>query len=157
MLEGSLFASVRSILADFVAGSWFFALFRMQTNAFHFAYGLTYGRAAYVATDRGYAMESRSVVELYTIYAQSHVYSGMEIAILLALYCVFQSDTTVQALTTWSPWLVTSALVFAPWLFNPMGWTADAISVSLKEVLAWMDHAPKSGERNGSFSSPPGQ
>ena len=144
-LEGSLFASVRSILADFVAGSWFFALFRMQTNAFHFAYRLTYGRAAYVATGRGYAMESRSVVELYTIYAQSHVYSGMEIAILLTLYCAFQSDGTVQGLTTWSPWLVASALVFAPWLFNPMGWTADAISVSLKEVVAWMDSKP-SGE-----------
>ena len=47
-----------------------FALFKMQTNAYHFSYGLTYGRAAYIATGRGYAMDNLSVVRLYTTYAQ---------------------------------------------------------------------------------------
>ena len=42
----------------------------MQTKAFNFAFGLTYGRAAYIATGRGYAMDNLSVVRLYTTYAQ---------------------------------------------------------------------------------------
>ena len=58
-LEQSLMQALLNLLNDTLGFSVVFFLFSMQTKAYHFMYGLTYGRAAYVATGRGYAMDAR--------------------------------------------------------------------------------------------------
>ena len=46
----------------------------MQTKGWNFSNAITYGRAGYVATGRGYQVDTVSVPELYSKYAQSHIY-----------------------------------------------------------------------------------
>ena len=62
-----------------VTCSWLFSLFTMQTKASNFANAITFGRAGYVATGRGFQMETISVHQLYANYAGTHIYFGMEI------------------------------------------------------------------------------
>jgi len=138
-LEFDLMTALSQLISQLLAGNWFFSLFRMQTNTFHFGYGLTYGKAAYVATGRGYAMESRSLVALYTTYAESHVYLGVELVLMLSIYQAFQEDAAVAGLTTWGPWIVAVSLLFAPWIFNPLGWTLEVVSDDFWLWVAWMN------------------
>jgi len=138
-LEFELRRAIFGLVRDFFMLSWFFFLFTMQTKAFHFAFGLTHGRSSYVATGRGYAMESHSVVQLYGLYAQSHIYLGMEIMVLLILYALFALDIVVYVISTWAVWMTALSLTFAPWIFNPQGWTLEVVSSSFFEWLLWID------------------
>ena len=59
---------------SFFGLAWVFSLFAMQTKGWNFSNAITYGRAGYVATGRGYQVDTVSVPELYSKYAQSHIY-----------------------------------------------------------------------------------
>ena len=56
---------------SFFGLAWVFSLFAMQTKGWNFANAITYGRASYVATGRGYQVETVSVPELYSRYAKA--------------------------------------------------------------------------------------
>ena len=45
----------------------------IQTKGWNFSNAITYGRAGYVATGRGYQVDTVSVPELYSKYAQFHI------------------------------------------------------------------------------------
>ena len=60
----------------------------MQTKGWNFSNAITYGRAGYVATGRGYQVDTVSVPELYSKYAQSHIYLAFEIAFYLVVFQV---------------------------------------------------------------------
>jgi len=153
-LEFDVRTAIFGFVKDFFALSWFFFLFTMQTKAFHFAFGLTHGRAAYLATGRGYAMESHSVVQLYGLYAQSHIYMGMEMIIFLIIYAVYAIEATTYWLSTWAVWMTALSLVFAPWIFNPHGWTLEVVSSSFFDWLLWIDGG---GSEGGSSEAIPGK
>ena len=70
-----------------VTCSWLFSLFTMQTKASNFANAITFGRAGYVATGRGFQMETISVHQLYANYAGTHIYFGMEIGYVAPQPC----------------------------------------------------------------------
>jgi 1,3-beta-glucan synthase len=149
-LEFDLKTAIAALIKDFLAFNWFFFLFSMQTKAFHFAYGLTYGRAAYIATGRGYAMESHSVVHLYHLYAQSHIYLGMEVFSLLFLYLLLQKDWAVGFVTTWSVAFLVFSLIFGAFFFNPFAWTKENVEKSFWEWMLWMeDGVPATVGRGG--------
>ena len=49
------------VLSTVMEGSWLFSLFAMQTKGACFSRAITFGRAGYVATGRGFQMETISV------------------------------------------------------------------------------------------------
>ena len=58
----------------------------MQTKGFHFSRAITFGRAGYVATGRGFQMDTLSLAELYARFATSHIHLGFEILAHLSLF-----------------------------------------------------------------------
>ena len=84
-------------------------------------------------------MDAKTVVELFTVYAQSHIYFGMEVIALLILYACLQPDGTLGIITMWSGWLMALALVLGPWWFNPHGVSLEVVSHSFFQWCAWID------------------
>ena len=84
--------AILKLLTTFFGLSWVFSLFAMQTKGWNFSNAITYGRASYVATGRGYQVETVSVPELYSKYAQSHIYLAFEMVFYLI---IFQNVTAI--------------------------------------------------------------
>jgi len=151
-LETSLVTGLMTVLKATTLGLMYY-IFSTQTKAYHFAHGLTFGRASYIATGRGYDMETHSLVQIYTIYVSSHLYSALELLMLAAIYSVFQTEGTVLALTTWSTWVYAGSLLLSPWLYLSHGTTLQELLRSLKEMLAWAgDNAVRPDEGEGSWT-----
>eukprot|EP00966_Prymnesium_polylepis_P186339 4319151-Prymnesium_polylepis.1 len=70
----------------------------MQTKGFYFSNALNFGRATYVATGRGFQIDTISFVDLYGRYAQSHIYMGFEIGVYLT---IFQLVSVQDSSTLW--------------------------------------------------------
>ena len=95
-----------------LTGSFIFSLFAMQTKGANFANAVTYGRAAYIATGRGFQMDTISVVKLYSDYVETHIYFSFEVAVYLTLIAAFSTYTTgTLVLTVWPTWLVVVSLM----------------------------------------------
>ena len=93
-VETSLWRAFTGTLRMVCALSFVFSLFTMQTKGFHFSNAIAYGRAGYVATGRGFQMDTLSLVELYAKYAASHIHHGFEMLLYLALFWYVTLQTT---------------------------------------------------------------
>ena len=65
-VETSATRALVSSISMVLGGSFIFSLFAMQTKGFNFANAITFGRAGYVATGRGFQMDTLSFVDLYS-------------------------------------------------------------------------------------------
>ncbi|KAL1503389.1 hypothetical protein AB1Y20_011447 [Prymnesium parvum] len=126
-----------------------FYIFSLKTKAYHFAHGLTFGNAAYIATGRGFDMETHSLVQLFSIYAASHIYPAVELLFLLYVYTMYQFQSTVSILTTWSTWIYAFSLWFSPWVYLSHGSTFMEIGTSFCEMVAWSENAPVRNSSEG--------
>jgi len=113
----------------------------MQTKGFHFSNAITFGRASYVATGRGFQMETLSLAELYSRYAQSHICLGFEIACMNVLFhCTSHMPFSWSLFQVWPGWLVVVALMLSPWWFNPGALTFPGVVRSFREWHLWIDN-----------------
>lgn len=134
--------ALKLVTFNLLAGSWLFSLFTMQTKAAHFGRALTFGRAGYVATGRGFQMDTLSVVVVYAAYAGTHIYYGVETGCLILLYgFVSKMPAAVLGLSVWPIWLVVLALTISPWWFNPGALTLPSVLQSFDEWCRWLDGA----------------
>lgn len=111
--------------------------FSMQTRGHNFGFAVNYGRAGYVATGRGYAIKSNSVVQLFTSYAASHIYFGIEMAAMLILYELWKAKGK-DFMSTWSVWSVVISLCLSPWIFNPQALHRATLWTSWVEWTLWL-------------------
>jgi len=136
-VEYGIFTALGTVIRQFLAGSWFFFVFAMQTKAYYFDRSLVLGGAGYIATGRGYQIENTDFITLYTSYARSHIYFGAELFYLLVLFCCLtKMDLTTYVVVTWSIWLFSVAFIIGPWWFNPLSFTWDK---SVHNVRLWWD------------------
>ena len=115
-VETSLWRAIVGTLKMICAFSFLFSLFTMQTKGFHFTNALSFGRAGYVATGRGFQMDTLSLVDLYAKYAESHIHRGFEMLVYLVLFWLTSmQDATVIAISSINVILVSIALMLSPW------------------------------------------
>eukprot|EP00966_Prymnesium_polylepis_P091811 2125391-Prymnesium_polylepis.1 len=76
----------------------------MQTKGHNYGFAVNYGRAGYVATGRGYSIDTSSMVTMYGNYAASHIYFGFEIGLMLFVYEQWKIATKpwISTLPNWS-------------------------------------------------------
>ena len=116
-VEVSLWRALVSTLSMIFGGSFVFSLFTMQTKGFHFSNAITFGRAGYVATGRGFQMDTIKMIELYAKYAESHVHHGFEIlAYLVLFWCVTQQTYDVYIVASIPVLLLITGLMLSPWM-----------------------------------------
>ena len=137
---------VKMFFSDFL--SMFFFIFVSRTKAFYFHRGLILGGASYIATGREVGIRNERFPTLFSLYATSHIYFGMELMALLILFGLYSINENGRTwgsyfLTTWAVWLMGIALVFAPWWFNPMSFRPSSLSTNFREWRSWLNvHDP---------------
>ncbi|GLI69025.1 hypothetical protein VaNZ11_013564, partial [Volvox africanus] len=139
LLEWGALRTFATLAVQIISGSVAFAVFRQQTTAYYFKDDITYGGARYISTGRGFSITSSSFTTLFTNYARSHLYPGMELLHLLLLYAFVRDCKGCSfAAVTWGTWLVAVALLFSPFWFNPMAFTREKVSRDWSAWLGWM-------------------
>ncbi|GIL73021.1 hypothetical protein Vretifemale_3258, partial [Volvox reticuliferus] len=139
LLEWGALRTFATLAVQVISGSVAFAVFRQQTTAYYFKDDITYGGARYISTGRGFSITSSSFTTLFTNYARSHLYPGMELLHLLILYASVRDCKSCSfAAVTWGTWLVAVALLFSPFWFNPMAFTREKVSRDWSAWLGWM-------------------
>lgn len=83
------------IFRQVIAGSLGFFIFKQQTTAWYFQDDITYGGARYIGTGRGFNITTNSFIKVFSNYARSHLYYGMEL-VALALVVAIASDCVVS-------------------------------------------------------------
>ena len=141
-VEVSLWRAVTKTLRMILSFSFIFSLFTMQTKGFNFSNAITYGRAGYVATGRGFQMDTLQLITLYANYAESHVYLGFEILVYLVFFwMVTETPVDVYMVASFPVLLLIVALMLSPWLFNPGALTFPAMSAAWRDWRLWIDSA----------------
>ena len=136
-VQRSIGYAIKEVGRMFLSFSMFFYPFSMQTKGHNFGFAVNYGRAGYVATGRGYNINTSSLVTLFAAYGPSHIYFGMEIAFMAALYECWKAPG-VGIVSTWGTWSICVALILAPWLFNPQALTRATLWSSWLEFSNWL-------------------
>ena len=103
-----LLAALKAIGAQLLGFKFLFTIFQERTRAYYLHQGLTLGSAQYIATGRGYTMSS-NFVKLFSWYARSHFYCGIELLFMTLNYYAFTSSGGRH---------FTAAFSFAPLLAN---------------------------------------
>ena len=143
-VETSLWRALIASLRMIFALSFLFSLFTMQTKGFHFSNAISFGRATYVATGRGFQMDTLSLVELYAKYAESHIHQGFELLLYVVLFAsATQQDGTVVAISCANVLLVVVALMLSPWIFNPGALTFSAVAAAWRDWRLWVEETGK--------------
>lgn len=117
VLEYGVVKALATLLLQLIQGSLSFFVFRSRTTAFFFLSDVQYGGAKYIPTGRGYQLKHNSFVKVYSYYARSHLYYAAELLLLLILLALL--GPVQYASTTWSTWLVSVGILWAPFWFNP--------------------------------------
>ncbi|GLC51113.1 hypothetical protein PLESTB_000467200 [Pleodorina starrii] len=139
LLEWGLLRTVATLAVQIISGSVAFAVFRQQTTAYYFKDDITYGGARYISTGRGFSITSSAFTTLFTNYARSHLYPGMELLHLLVVYAAIRDcGSCSYVAVTWGTWLVAVALLFSPFWFNPMAFQRDKVSRDWAVFRGWM-------------------
>ena len=85
-------------------------------------------------------MDTINVVQLYANYAGTHIYYGMEVAVLSLSFQFFSALPFASLiLSLWSCWLCTVALTLAPWWFNPGALTLNSVLEQWLKWQVWME------------------
>ena len=153
-----LLAALKAIGAQLLGFKFLFTIFQERTRAYYLHQGLTLGSAQYIATGRGYTMSS-NFVKLFSWYARSHFYCGIELLFMTLNYYAFTSSggrhfTAAFSFApllanTWPVLLVALSMWFSPWIFNPHSFQATAIVAHWYEFRQWIDGEAESGEPSG--------
>ncbi|KAK9796256.1 hypothetical protein WJX73_006556 [Symbiochloris irregularis] len=135
-LEHGVLACAATIASHVITGSPLFFIFRARTQAFYFLEDVLYGGAQYVATGRGFALQRSSFVKIYTMYARSHLYWGLELVLLLAL--LWGIGLTNYFASTVGVWVVAFAVLFSPLWFNPNAFSLTHVMEDFQGWQVWM-------------------
>ena len=114
------------------------------TTGFNFSNAITFGRAGYVATGRGFQMDTVKLIELYARYAESHIHYGFELLLYLVLFLLITKQPSDEVwLYVWPVALLVVGLVLSPWIFNPGALTFTAVTT------AWIIFVLQTSRRGG--------
>ncbi|KAJ9527498.1 hypothetical protein QJQ45_025772 [Haematococcus lacustris] len=138
-LEHGFLRAFAILIQQIVAGSFAFFIFKQQTTAFYFFDDMAHGGAQYIGTGRGFSLTTSQFLKVWTNYARSHIYLGVELLSLAILMYFFNNceDCYVGGLT-WGTFLVAASLIFSPFWFNPMTFSVTKVKRDFGCWAAWL-------------------
>ncbi|KAI8854301.1 1,3-beta-glucan synthase component-domain-containing protein [Chytridium lagenaria] len=92
-----------------------------------------YGRAGYISTGRGFATSRSKFFELYSAFADSSIYLGMRLFLIL-LFVTCAVDIPHLAFF----WIMVLPLSLAPFFFNPHQFVFSEFVLDFRESLGWL-------------------
>ncbi|KAG4210203.1 hypothetical protein ERO13_A02G032001v2 [Gossypium hirsutum] len=118
-----------------------FYTFSMGTRAHFFGRTVLHGGAKYRQTGRNFVVRHTSFAENYRLYARSHFIKAIEFGFILMVYATctpsakvtfFYIDMSVTC------WLLVLSWIFAPFLFNPLGFDWLKTVYDFEEFMNWI-------------------
>ncbi|KAF3440590.1 hypothetical protein FNV43_RR18874 [Rhamnella rubrinervis] len=117
-----------------------FFTFSLGTKIHYFGRTVLHGGAKYRATGRGFVVRHEKFAENYRMYSRSHFTKALELMILLIAYDLYGSTDEIMSYTflTLSMWFLVISWLFAPFLFNPMGFEWQKIVDDWDDWTKWI-------------------
>ncbi|CAK9325304.1 unnamed protein product [Citrullus colocynthis] len=118
-----------------------FFTFSLGTKTHYFGRTILHGGAKYTPTGRKVVVFYASFTENYRLYSRSHFVKGFELLLLLVVYDLFRrsyQSSMAYLLITYSIWFMSITWLFAPFLFNPSGFSWAKIVDDWKEWNKWI-------------------
>ncbi|KAB2092517.1 hypothetical protein ES319_A02G036500v1 [Gossypium barbadense] len=118
-----------------------FYTFSMGTRAHFFGRTVLHGGAKYRQTGCNFVVRHTSFAENYRLYARSHFIKAIEFGFILMVYATctpsakvtfFYIDMSVTC------WLLVLSWIFAPFLFNPLGFDWLKTVYDFEEFMNWI-------------------
>ncbi|EXB36810.1 Callose synthase 5 [Morus notabilis] len=119
-----------------------FFTFSLGTKVHYYGRTILHGGAKYRATGRGFVVKHEKFAENYRMYSRSHFVKGLELMMLLTAYQIYGSaaaNSTSYAFLTFSMWFLVTSFLFAPFLFNPMGFEWQKIVEDWDDWTKWIN------------------
>lgn len=139
--KGFLMALKDFILMQLQLAAVFFT-FSLGTKTHYYGRTILCGGAKYRPTGRKVVVFHASFSENYRLYSRSHFTKGFELLLLLIVYDLFRrsyQSSMAYVLITYSIWFMSVTWLFAPFLFNPSGFTWDKIVDDWKDWNKWIN------------------
>lgn len=133
LTERGFFRAVSRLCKHMLSFSPLFEIFVTQTYANSILNNLSFGGARYIGTGRGFATARLPFSVLYSRFADTSMYSGARLAIILFF----------GSLVLWIPhlayfWFTVLALILSPFLFNPHQFSLTDFLVDYREYIRWL-------------------
>ncbi|XP_050112527.1 putative callose synthase 8 [Malus sylvestris] len=138
--KGFLNAIKDFVLMQLQLASVFFT-FSFGTKIHYYGRTILHGGAKYRPTGRKVVVFHTSFTENYRLYSRSHFVKGFELLLLLIVYDLFRrsyQSSMVYVLITYSIWFMSITWLFAPFLFNPSGFSWEKIVDDWKDWNKWI-------------------
>ncbi|KAI5662239.1 hypothetical protein M9H77_21562 [Catharanthus roseus] len=118
-----------------------FFTFSFGTKAHYYGRTILHGGAKYRPTGRKVVVFHASFTENYRLYSRSHFVKGFELLLLLIVYDLFRrsyQSSMAYVLITYAIWFMSMTWLFAPFLFNPSGFSWPKIVDDWKDWNKWI-------------------
>ncbi|KAF3442292.1 hypothetical protein FNV43_RR16208 [Rhamnella rubrinervis] len=138
--KGFLTALKDFVLMQLQLASVFFT-FSLGSKIHYFGRTILHGGAKYRPTGRKVVVFHASFTENYRLYSRSHFVKGFELMLLLIVYDMFRrsyQSSMAYVLITYSVWFMSITWLFAPFLFNPSGFSWGKIVDDWKDWNKWI-------------------
>ncbi|KAB1214970.1 putative callose synthase 8 [Morella rubra] len=138
--KGFLTALQDFVLMQLQLAAVFFT-FSLGTKTHYYGRTILHGGAKYRPTGRKVVVFHASFTENYRLYSRSHFVKGFELLLLLIVYDLYRrsyQSSMAYVLITYSIWFMSITWLFAPFLFNPSGFSWDKIVDDWKDWNKWI-------------------
>ncbi|KAL3576497.1 hypothetical protein D5086_021780 [Populus alba] len=138
--KGFLTAIKDFVLMQLQLAAVFFT-FSLGTKIHYYGRTMLHGGAKYRPTGRKVVVFHASFTEIYRLYSRSHFVKGFELVLLLIVYDLFRrsyQSSMAYVLITYSIWFMSITWLFAPFLFNPLGFDWEKIVDDWKNLNKWI-------------------
>ncbi|CAO3636653.1 unnamed protein product [Cunninghamella blakesleeana] len=144
LTERGFWRALSRLFKHLTSMSPMFEIFVTQIYSRSILQNLSFGGAKYISTGRGFAITRQSFSSLYTRFADSSLYLGIQHFMILLF----------ASMIIWMPhliyfWFTVCALIFSPFLFNPHQFSMIDFLVDYKDLLYWFS----TGNNNSSDNS----
>lgn len=119
-----------------------FEVFVCQIYARSLLTNVTFGGAKYISTGRGFAITRLDFPELYSKFANTSIYAGSKIFLML----LFATVSMWQPALLWF-WITVVSMCLAPFLFNPHQFAFTDFFVDYRNFIHWLSRGNSKYER----------
>lgn len=132
LIEKGVAKALRRVFFHFISLAPLFEVFVCQVYAKCLRENISYGGAKYIATGRGFATSRVSFAQLYTRYANTSIYSGF----MIFLIVIFATLSMWQPSLLWF-WITFVSMCLSPFIFNPHQFSFSDFFLDYREFVRW--------------------
>ena len=143
LIERGIWRMCYRVGRDFISLSPLFEVFTAQIYSSSLINNVCVGGARYIATGRGFATSRIPFSVLYSRFADSTIYMGARLLIML----LFSTVAHWQPALLWF-WAIIVAFLFSPFVFNPHQFAWDDYFIDYRDFIRWLSRGNTKWHRN---------